>query len=104
MTQQKLPKLVQDTIDWYINQEYLKEWKGKMGIICGEYQAFVYGNDSEIYMYSNNIYIWNNPKLYNYRELFYHPYHSDIRDKNKNRVGSLSPNYFHQKIYYHYTS
>ena len=45
MTQQKLPKLVQETLDWYINQEYLKEWKGKISEVHIRYTilSFFYG-------------------------------------------------------------
>ena len=106
MIQQKLPKLVQDTIDWYINQEYLKEWKGKMSEVCEEYQR---GTPHVLHfgVRFNLDRSISNPKDFNYRKRWtvlgetthLEKSYENIMDINGKRVALLSPNYYHQKLY-----
>ena len=96
MIQQKLPKLVQDTIDWYINQEYLKEWKGKISEVHIRYTILSFFME---YPHTYDCtYILCFGQMYNYRILHILPL-QNIRNINGNIVGTLSPNYIHQILY-----
>lgn len=105
MTQQKLPKLVQETIDWYANREYLKEWKGKISKVCEQYQR---GRPCVLHFGVRfNLDRSSNPKDFNYRQkwtIFGETTHleksyENIMDINGKSVALLSPNYYHQKFY-----
>ena len=108
MTQQKLPKLVQETLDWYINQEYLKEWKEKMLQIHYQYHRVIECHD--YYCDGTRIILRKLPHLtnttiidfilYNYRRMSDECIELQILNTNRDIVSDrLSPNYLHQKLY-----